>query len=630
MADKELSIIISAKNMASKAIADAQKQVQDFSQKTRQYLANAAEASTQFATSLAVAGAGVGAMAKIGVDYNAQLELTTKKIYAMTKSQEETAKIMDYVQSQAKKSIFSFQDMGTAASALVPISKQSGIALKDLIKQAEILGASNPLEGLAGASFALKEAMTGDFTSIIERFNLSRSYINKLKDEGVPAMEIISKALGQMGVDYSMVEQMAGSFKFRLDTLKDSMTMFAGEITKPMFDYFSVGLASITEKMPQIQESIRGFIDLLVQNKEVVLGVVLGALVPAFGALAVAIGGMMLTLAPFMVAGVLIVQNWEPLKAFFVELTAGLGGVGGAFSSAKDIIASVVSTSSEILKVFSQIAGEVFLGIKNFLVSEIFPIFQELQKTVEVVFGWISSFWQEWGAEITFTLQSFFEGIKVIFTLFWEVFSEIFKAGLAFLRGDWAMAWEYMKNSFAVVWNAIKTIAVNLWEGLKAIFSVGGDLISGAWNAVLDGMKNKTIAIWDGIKLTIASSINWVIQKINAVIQKVNGVSGKVGVPSIPEIPSVAFANGGTFNGFGTAGIVRSPIMGVAGEAGPEAIVPLPDGRSIPVSLRGGSGGGPNIVVNVSVNGSVMAERDLVDNISQRLAQVLFSQGVRA
>ncbi len=53
---------------------------------------------------------------------------------------------------------------------------------------------------------------------------------------------------------------------------------------------------------------------------------------------------------------------------------------------------------------------------------------------------------------------------------------------------------------------------------------------------------------------------------------------------------------------FASGGVTSGPSL--AGEAGPEAVVPLPGGRSIPVNLKGGSKGiTSNITVNVSHNG---------------------------
>jgi hypothetical protein len=53
---------------------------------------------------------------------------------------------------------------------------------------------------------------------------------------------------------------------------------------------------------------------------------------------------------------------------------------------------------------------------------------------------------------------------------------------------------------------------------------------------------------------------------------------------------------------YAKGGITGGPVLSLAGEAGPEAIVPLPDGRSIPVTLQGGqqpAGAMPSVVVNV-------------------------------
>ena len=76
----------------------------------------------------------------------------------------------------------------------------------------------------------------------------------------------------------------------------------------------------------------------------------------------------------------------------------------------------------------------------------------------------------------------------------------------------------------------------------------------------------------------------------------------------------LGFANGGimTSNGsmplrrYANGGIATSPQIAMFGEGSrPEAYVPLPDGRSIPVTMRGGGEMG-NIVVNVDAAGSAV------------------------
>jgi len=73
----------------------------------------------------------------------------------------------------------------------------------------------------------------------------------------------------------------------------------------------------------------------------------------------------------------------------------------------------------------------------------------------------------------------------------------------------------------------------------------------------------------------------------------------------------LGFANGGIMTQQGplqlrryaAGGIATSPQMAIYGEGSrPEAYVPLPDGRTIPVTMKGGGVG--NVVVNVDANGS--------------------------
>ena len=93
---------------------------------------------------------------------------------------------------------------------------------------------------------------------------------------------------------------------------------------------------------------------------------------------------------------------------------------------------------------------------------------------------------------------------------------------------------------------------------------------------------------------------------------------------------SLKFANGGIasggFTAFANGGMVTGPTLGLVGEGRyNEAIIPLPDGKSVPVQLSGGAGGNAapistNIVVNVK-NGQ--AESQMSGNQGNQLAREL-------
>jgi len=214
---------------------------------------------------LGLAAAGVGAAidgikgigSALGINALSEMEQVRASFQSFTKDSAETERILGLVREEANKTPFAFGEMAKAAASLQPVAKSSGIALMDLVKEAEILGASNPLEGLEGASFSLKEAMTGDFTSIIERFNLSRSSIKQWKDEGVPNIEIVRRAMKEMGLDSDLIAAKAETLEGRWSTFQDTLVTLQMRMGQPIFDALKQGLTglqgSLDSSMPKLE-----------------------------------------------------------------------------------------------------------------------------------------------------------------------------------------------------------------------------------------------------------------------------------------------------------------------------------------------------------------------------------------
>lgn len=72
---------------------------------------------------------------------------------------------------------------------LIFISNRTGASLEQLNESARLLGATNTKEGIGGAGFAIGEFLSGDTTSIVERFNLPRQAINDLKNAEISTAE---------------------------------------------------------------------------------------------------------------------------------------------------------------------------------------------------------------------------------------------------------------------------------------------------------------------------------------------------------------------------------------------------------------------------------------------------------
>lgn len=194
---------------------------------------------------------------------NVAIENVKAQLTAFTGSAEAADKVLADIRKEAAKTPFAFDEMASAVTSLLPASRQSGVGLMDLVKQAEILAAVNPAEGLEGAAFSLREALSGDFTSIIERFNLPRQRLNELKAQGVPAMEAVSIALREMGIDYSVVSNMANTATGRWSTFIDTLKTIKDTAMRRTFEVLSGALVPMQQWLDANNEKLTKFAELV-------------------------------------------------------------------------------------------------------------------------------------------------------------------------------------------------------------------------------------------------------------------------------------------------------------------------------------------------------------------------------
>lgn len=159
--------------------------------------------------------------------------------------------------------------------------------------------------------------------------------------------------------------------------------------------------------------------------------------------------------------------------------------------------------------------------------------------------------------------------------------------------------------------------------------------ISGGLRKAFDGL------IFDGMKLndalkTVANTI--VDQVYSIAIKPVTGALGGLLAQGVGGLigAGMPFANGGAFSQgrvmpFAKGGVVSSPTgfpmrggMGLMGEAGPEAIMPLargPDGR---LGVQAGGGRAVNVVMNITtpdIQGFQRSQSQVAAQVSRALAR---------
>lgn len=216
---------------------------------------------------------------------NVALENVTAQFRAFTKDANLANQIIQELRAEAARTPFAFQDMAESAATLLPAAQQAGVELMDLVRTAEILAALNPAQGLTGAAFALREALSGDFVSVVERFNLPRQYLNELKSQGVPAIEAVRIALQQLGADSTLVTNLAGTMSGRWSTLTDILRQLRDTATQPIFAMLSSGLGQLTTWMEQNQPRLESIAQAIGDNLARAVGIARDAVITLVQAL---------------------------------------------------------------------------------------------------------------------------------------------------------------------------------------------------------------------------------------------------------------------------------------------------------------------------------------------------------
>jgi hypothetical protein len=173
---------------------------------------------------------------------------------------------------------------------------------------------------------------------------------------------------------------------------------------------------------------------------------------------------------------------------------------------------------------------------------------------------------------------------------------------------------EENNNSFG------KQFSQSFEDGIKSMGDLAGNLGS-SFASAFEGMADQLTDFVTTGKANFRDFAASVLKDISRMIIKYaifNAVRGILNAfnPEAAAAPLVEAANGRVFaqNGiqpFARGGIVDRPTLfpfakgiGLMGEAGPEAIIPLRRGRDGKLGVAGGGGGTTNVVVNVDASGS--------------------------
>jgi len=642
---KEIKIIVSALDKTGQVFNQVGKKVDGLGGA----MARAAPASKMFAAGAIAAATGVGALVKMAVSAAAQYEQSQIAFTTMLGSIEEAEKMLKDLADFAKRTPFELTGIESSAKQLLAM----GIEADDILPTLKMLGdvsagVNVPLDRLALnlGQVATQGKLTGrelrDFAVAgVPLLAVLADQMGKTKEEitamvsagevGFPEVVEAFQAMTSEGGQFAnLMDKQAASLTGMISNLKDSWDLFLRGEGQQLLEWGKKFVEMIDgvvqNQLPAWIDKIKNLINFFAENKEaliIVAGVIVGALVPAVYAAASAFAALAISLAPFLIAGAIIgglvaavywiIKNWEKISGFFVDLwnkvketfkrvaptlLLALGPLGL-------VIRMIIKHWDEIKEKTEKLKGAIIDNwekIANFLNG----ILAIIQHVFEEVWGRIAEFVTEKINEIKDEIKGRIDDIIWAFDVFREKITEI-----------WTKTMESLRKIASVIWDAIGGDVMKGINFLKSIISSVGNEIKNIWKSFWDFLSKKANDAWRTISGPINSIIAIFDRVRNAATSAFDAVKNVAGTVS-----SIGAGEAGVSSilPFQKGGIVTRPTLGLLGEAGPEAVIPL---SRIPLGGMGGAG----IYTNITITGNTfMSDQDAAEKIGDMIIDQLREQ----
>lgn len=342
------------------------------------------------------------------------------------------------------------------------------------------------------------------------------------------------------------------------------------------------------------------------------------------------IGNRLIALEPYVLAFVdLWITSFTSLTSFLVDFYTALNDAG-VFTALIGLVYSVLDAYESVfdgIKAGFRAAGISGEGFGNKIKDSLSGLMSYIEASgildlsVRFING-LSNFYVAYGKVLGDVLKwliiivAFFSGpiitsIKASLQIIFVAFKTVMAVITELLEGDFMGAFVALFDGII----EIATIAFNAWLDIASwVLSQIGNALGYLWGAFVGFFTdlgtwayNAAYSMWDSFTGFISGIIDFIWGIPDALMQAVSDamdaltdfdLSGAIGgVLDIDVLGGLGFSGGG---------IAKGPTSGYPVTLhGTEAVVPLPDGKTIPVALQGAMPrGGDNVSFNINVSGS--------------------------
>lgn len=368
-------------------------------------------------------------------------------------------------------------------------------------------------------------------------------------------------------------------------TLETDVIQPLGEELKPVvedvIDYVEDNGPAIKETLTKITSAIAGFVKLVVENGNTIVGIIasIGAGVLAWKITSIIAG--LIPLITSMIAGVkggavawqglnlamkaniigLIIGAITALVTAFIYFWNTSEGFRNFWIGLWEIIKNAVSVAVEAIVSFFSGAWDKIVEIWSVvsewfgsLLDSIVGFFTGAYEGIVEIWSGITGFFSGIWSGIVAIFSPAITWFSALFTSIYNTLASIVTVIVGLVRGCWTIittifgiAYDWfnntvitpISNAFSILWTTITTLATNTWEAIKKVYTIVANWfnttlikpVTTFFSNMWSNLKSGASSAWEGIKSVFSNVTGWFKDKFTSAwtaVKNVFSTGGKI------------------------------------------------------------------------------------------------------
>lgn len=475
-------------------------------------------------------------------------------------------------------------EMGVVQGVLADALEWQGINLDDYNEK---LGKMSTAEERAAF---IQETLSGIYGESADKYKETNAALIEANEAQLRYDDHLAELGGKMepittGIKNG-ISDIIGQFNF---LIRDVDFAAIGQNVADAFRWFA------DEGIPAIVDGLKSMVTWINENKTLlaVLATVIGVVVTGIG-----LYNTVVAIKAAMDAAQ-VTTIWGLVAAHIAQAAAAIAAVApyilivAAIAAVIAIIVLCIKYWDEIVaavkkawEVIKETLATVGQWIYDNVITPVVEFFKGLWESITGIFqsvvDWVKT---NWKSILLFVINPF----AGIFKYLWDNCEKFRNFFLGIGKWFTEKVITPVKNTFTNLWNGLKNGAVGAWNGIKNVFSKVASFFKNIFTKAWTGVKNVFSTggkIFSGIKDGIASAFKSIVNKIISGINKVVSIPFSAINKALGKIRNVSILGKSPFSWIPTisvpkipllaeGGILTKPTLNIAGEAGPEAIIPI-------------------------------------------------------